>query len=241
MRIIKNMLILLLLFVISNCCSSSKSHNSASQIYPSPKIEIPYHNAWTKNHYRKRIKTFRNSALAEGDIVFLGNSLTEHAKDWNQRLNITNAKNRGIAGDGSDGVLARLDEIIFYKPAVVFLMIGTNDLFNMHYEKEIPSPSYVAENILKIADKLHRALPDTKLFVQTILPTDKIFLIDSIDEVNEIIRTSVNLGSFKFLDIHDAFANNQGFLKEDYTTDGTHLSEAGYHKWASIIIEALNK
>jgi len=212
MRIFMSNGILLLLLFISNCNESSMAHNKASDIYPSPDVIIPYHNAWTKNHYKKRIKVFRNSALAEGDIVFVGNSITEQACDWNDRLNISNAKNRGIAGDGSNGVLAQLDELIFYKPKAVYLKIGINDLFNMHYENEVPSASYVGENILKIAKMLHKALPETKLYVQSLLPTDKVFLIEPIDEVNEIIRSYANLGIYKLLDLHDAFANNQGLL-----------------------------
>lgn len=241
MRLFKIVGILLMFFIISNCNVSSKTQNIASQIYPSPDIEIPYHNTWTKNHYKKRIKVFQHSALVEGDIVFVGNSITEQAGDWNERLSISNAKNRGIAGDGSNGVLARLDELIFYKPEAVYLKIGINDLFNMHYENEVPSASYVGENILKITNILHKALPETKLYVQSLLPTDKVFLIEPIDEVNEIIRSSANFGIYKLLDLHEAFANDQGLLREDYTTDGTHLSEAGYQKWASLIKETLNE
>ena len=37
--------------------------------------------------------------------------------------------NRGISGDFTNGVLARLEEITHYKPKAIFLLIGVNDLF----------------------------------------------------------------------------------------------------------------
>ena len=35
----------------------------------------------------------------------------------------------GVSGDFTNGVLQRLDEIIFYRPTSVFLMIGINEFF----------------------------------------------------------------------------------------------------------------
>jgi hypothetical protein len=58
------------------------------------------------------IREFKSNPLNFNDIVFLGNSITESGKDWSKRLNYPNIKNRGIGGDVTDGVLARLDEII---------------------------------------------------------------------------------------------------------------------------------
>ena len=50
------------------------------------------------------------------------------------KLGIENVRNRGISGDVTDGVLLRLGELIKYKPTSIFIMIGINDLFNLHYQ-----------------------------------------------------------------------------------------------------------
>ena len=60
-------------------------------------------------------------------LFFKGNSLTEQAGDWSKRLNIATVKNRGIAGDITYGVLQRLNEIWYYKPTAVFILIGINE------------------------------------------------------------------------------------------------------------------
>ena len=57
-------------------------------------------------------------------IIFIGNSITEGGKNWSEKFNIPNIRNRGISGDVTDGVLERLDEIIFFKPKAVFILIG---------------------------------------------------------------------------------------------------------------------
>ncbi len=77
-------------------------------------------------------------------------------------------KNRGISGDVTAGVLNRLAEIYYYKPKKVFIKIGINDLF--HNEL---TPEYIANNIKLIVDKIHLESPQTKIYVQTILPTAK--------------------------------------------------------------------
>lgn len=69
--------------------------------------------------------------LKLNDIFFQGIVLPPMAFSWSERLNYSNIKNRGIGGgDTTDGVLARIDEIICFKPIAVFLLIGINDISN---------------------------------------------------------------------------------------------------------------
>ena len=62
----------------------------------------------------------------QAHVVFLGDSITEHG-NWNEWFPATPLVNRGISGDTTAGVLARLDTAID-NPLAVFLLIGTNDL-----------------------------------------------------------------------------------------------------------------
>ena len=142
--------------------SLSLPTESLEKLYPNQKIVSRYHNDWTQKYYPKRIQEFKKESLEFGEIVFIGNSITEGGKDWSAKFGINHIRNRGIAGDLTDGVLQRLDEIIYFKPKAVFILIGINDLFNLHhnednrslkYDKIVPSTGYVAKNILKIAKK----------------------------------------------------------------------------------------
>ena len=135
------------------------------------------------------------------DIVFIGNSITEGGKDWGAKLGIDNAKNRGISGDVTDGVLLRLGELIKYKPMSIFVMIGINDLFNLHYQKEIPSPEYIVENLLKITTLLYEKIPKTQIYVQTLLPTARDFINKNVNIVNNAMRTHQSDGTYHLIDL----------------------------------------
>jgi len=151
--------------------------------YPEKNTSIKYQQEWQMNFYNERIKEFKNDPVGQNKIVFLGNSITEGGGDWNARFGVKNIVNRGISGDITEGVLDRLDEIIYYKPIAVFLLIGINDIFSADIpDREKITPLYVSKNIFKIANQITSQSPSTKIFIQTILP------------INHEIYTEINDG-----------------------------------------------
>ena len=78
-------------------------------------------------YYHQRLMHFQSLPQTNGDIIFVGNSITDGG-EWSELFNDLKIKNRGISGDVTAGVIHRLDEIARRKPAKVFLQIGTNDL-----------------------------------------------------------------------------------------------------------------
>jgi len=103
------------------------------------------------------------------------------------------------------GVLKRLNEITYFKPKAVFILIGINDLFSRHheednpalkYDKVVPSSRYIGKNILKIAKIIHRGSPDTKIYVRTLLPTQRAFLKEDILFINGMIRQNEHKGYY---------------------------------------------
>ena len=77
--------------------------------------------------YYQRATLFEALPTSKSDIIFLGNSIT-NGGEWAELLGNPHAKNRGISGDTTNGVLDRLHVITAGKPSKVFLLIGTNDL-----------------------------------------------------------------------------------------------------------------
>ena len=157
----------------------------------------------------------------------------------NVKLKIENVKNRGISGDVTDGVLLRLGELIKYGPKSIFIMIGVNDLFNLYYRKEIPSPDYVIKNLLKITTLLHEKLPNTKLYLQTLLPTARGFINQSIDVVNASIKVHQSDGTYTLIDLNPHFTADDGLINTSLTYDGTHLNSQGYLLWSELIMKYL--
>ena len=231
--------------------SSQLSTKELAKLFPAKKIVSRYHNNWTQTYYPKRIQEFKKEPLEFGEIVFIGNSITEGGLDWSGKFGIEHIRNRGIAGDVTDGVMKRLNEITFFKPKAVFILIGINDLFSLHhkednpalqYDKVVPSPEYIGKNILKIAKIIHRKSPVTKIYVRTLLPTQREYLKEDILLVNKIIRKNEAKGYYKVIDLYAQFADIKGELIQQLTNDGVHLNEKGYEKWVNFekpIIEGL--
>ena len=223
----------LLLFVVF-CMSSCINKVSIDHLYPSEDLIIENHDDWGEGNYKKVIKEFKSNPLNYNDVVFLGNSITQGGKDWSKRLNYPNIKNRGIGGDVTDGVLARIDEIVYFKPKAVFLLIGINDLWN-NGSPDNPSAEYIGNNIIKIAQVISAKAPKTKVYVQTVLPIDKEIYKNNILKVNEIIEANEKENAYEIIDLYSIFATENGLIKKELSSDGIHLNEKGYNTWVEFI------
>lgn len=214
-----------------------ESKFDTSSLYPSPIKLIPYHSEWTKTHYIERIAEFKANPLEFGDVVFIGNSITEQGGDWAKRFDNAKVKNRGIAGDVTAGVINRLKEIYYYKPEKVFLKIGINDLFQSDL-----NPEYVANNIKLIVAMIHQESPKTKIYVQTILPSrDNNPSKERIAATNAILKSMTSTDFLQVIDLHSAFTDQNDLMISEYTLDGLHLNEAGYEVWQNFIKDIVNE
>ncbi len=237
MKSIRNQILLIYIIVNNFSCINSKRVNQENldNLYPPDSAMIIYHSEWTKKNYRERIKEFKRYPLKTGDIVFIGDSNTEYAKYLFSKLDDPKVKNRGISGDVSEGVLKRLDEITYFKPEKVFILIGTNDLFNLSYQKQIPSVEYITNNIFKITEIIYNKSPETKIYLQTILPNADTIVNDQINKANEMIKSHAKEKIYELIDLNASFLDKAGSMKKELTYDGTHLNKAGYAVWVTLI------
>ncbi|MBF4471411.1 GDSL-type esterase/lipase family protein [Flavobacterium sp. HJJ] len=235
----KKYLIVLLSIALAACSSNSKVGKTQASdtiltipdsLYPSADLSIPTHNEWTSKNYPKMIKSFKANPLQLHDIVFAGNSITSQGRNWGERLNNKAIKNRGIAGDVTDGLIARLGEINYIKPTAVFIEIGINDLLN-----DTLSPERTAKNIIQITKIIHQQNPKTKIFVQTIFPTNKVNQAARIKLTNDIIRKHKRKGVFTLIETHILFAGKDDLMQKELSTDGIHLNEKGYQIWVDCL------
>ncbi|WP_184174542.1 GDSL-type esterase/lipase family protein [Rhabdobacter roseus] len=186
--------------------------------------------------YGPQVELFKARPHSRKDIVFLGNSLTFWA-DWSELLGSRRYKNRGIPGDTSFGVLARLDEVIRGRPTKVFLLIGINDL-----ARRIPD-SVIVQNYRRIVRALKAGTPSTQIYVQTLLPTNDAFgklkghyhHEPSIRYLNGALKEIAQQEQVGYIDLHPHFIDEAGKLKKEYTWDGVHLTLAGYTRWADLL------
>lgn len=200
-------------------------------------LSLPdYPDSLFPTYYHQRVTQFNALPQTKGDIIFIGNSITDGG-EWSEIFNDIHIKNRGISGDISAGVINRINEVAKRKPAKVFLLIGINDL-----GKGI-LPDSVVKNILFIADYLRQEVPSVKLYVQSILPVNAAFgkfagqtsKGNQIKQVNEKLLNESSAHQYKFIDLHSSFANSDDKLNAKYTNDGLHLLGEGYLLWKHIV------
>ncbi|MDT8902270.1 SGNH/GDSL hydrolase family protein [Anaeroselena agilis] len=186
-------------------------------------------------HYRIRELYFTVDPSPARPVVFLGDSIT-YGGDWGKLFPDSPVENRGIGGDSTRGLLRRLDQVIDLKPSQIFLMIGTNDLC---YNRKIPD---IIANYRTILGRFRRELPNTRIYVQSVLPfNDKLFPARAlrnnvnIAALNVEIRKLAAEQKMPYIDLTPAFTGPDGRLPAKYTDDGLHLSEAGYYVWRDQI------
>ncbi|TPE43906.1 family 20 glycosylhydrolase [Pontibacter mangrovi] len=189
-------------------------------------------------YYHQRATHFRNLPHTRGDIIFIGNSISDGG-EWSELFADLRVKNRGISGDTSPGVVNRIGEVAARKPAKVFLMIGTNDLVRGI------SPDSLLQNIFWLSGYLKEKSPATKLFVQSILPVNDSFGKFSghtrngqvIQEVNAALQAAAPTRGYTYLDLHTPFSDASGKLNASYTNDGLHLNGDGYTFWKHLVYD----
>lgn len=187
-------------------------------------------------YYRQRSEAFQAEKVTTGKIIFLGNSITEGGK-WRKLLKDSSVINRGISGDVTFGVLARLDEIIRHKPSKVFLLIGVNDL-----SRNTPN-SVIIQNIFSIVGQIHAGSPKTHVYVQSLLPVNpghkdfpsRFNKSSDIEDINKQLARYHEALKYTYVDIYHHFLDDKLNLDLKYTYDGLHLNSAGYVHWVNYL------
>jgi lysophospholipase L1-like esterase len=188
-------------------------------------------NLGIKAYYNHKKENFESLPNHKGEIIFLGNSLTDGC-EWSEMFQNPKIKNRGIGGDDTDGVLGRLDEVIESKPKKIFIMIGTNDL------SAGKSVDYIVDNYKKILDNIKAKSPKTKVFIQSELPVDDAIHTtrknSDLQKINTRLKKIAKKRNLVFIDLYPKFFNGKK-LDPKYSYDGLHVNGEGYKVWKSCI------
>lgn len=180
-----------------------------------------------RNH---RYDSWKVMKLPENAIVFVGNSITDmHV--WTEAFgNDPRVVNRGNSGGYSFEVLDNVESWVRFKPAKVFIKIGTNDLGTDYREKSI------ADNISKTVKIIRRESPKTEIYLQSILPAydQKYKTLKTIQATNKQIQ-AIAEGDEKITYV-DLYSKMSGILNgSPYSLDRLHLEAYGYKVWVDAI------
>ena len=169
-----------------------------------------------------KVAVFRALPSTDGEVVFAGDS---HVAGTPFAEVYTPVRNRGVGGETTAGLLARLDEITRRQPESVFLEIGANDV-----AQSIPLEETMA-NYTEIMRRLRLETPDSRVFVLSVPPTCPDVRQRSTDrnpqirKLNERIAALAAAEGATFVDLTPILTDPQGNLKPEFATvDGLHLT-----------------
>ena len=201
------------------------------------------------SYYQQKCDMFalENANLARGQIVFIGDSITDGCPLDVYYTGLPLATyNRGIGGDSTGGVLLRLQTSLFdIKPSKIVLMIGINDI-NGGAPNDV-----ILHNYNAILSQIKQTLPDTEVYCVSILPVNTdlesytTINVESstarIQQINPEIEALAAKHGYTFVDLFDEFADENRQLYRELSNDGIHLNDAGYRKYSARLLPFLNR
>jgi lysophospholipase L1-like esterase len=190
-------------------------------------IYQPWDKKYSEHYYNKNTQYEMLQNKMKYKIVMLGDSITEQA-NWNELLERNDIANRGISGDTSDGLLARMNTISdSYTKA--FIMIGVNDFSKKQ------SVEFVFNNYKKIIDYLNNK--GIRIYIQSTIFTGKQrarLHNDKIEKLNNLLKQYSLDNNYQYIDINQILTQ-KNLLEEKYSFDGLHLNGNGLAEWAEIL------
>ena len=179
-------------------------------------------------------------SLLEPDMIFIGDSIVEYYPLQELVGTTKTIVNRGIRGYQTGLLLDNLDAHL-YGDAVdqIVLLIGTNDI-----GKDV-SMNETLDNLERVIQSIAREYPLSQIKLVSILPVNEgeeykqTVYIRTNEKIREWNQAYEALASaymqVDFLPIYDSLTDSEGQLQSAYTTDGLHLSVAGYQALSDIL------
>ena len=149
-----------------------------------------------------------------------------------------NAIVNGTSCKRADGVAeVPLDALTAQQPKAVYLLLGTNVLGT-----DSDYTSFLTYYRLML-DMISQALPNTKIYVQSITPVrpevsqkSPGLYKERLCEINDALSAIALEKGCTFLNLWEALADENGDLIEEYAQpDGYHLLPAGYDAWVDYL------
>lgn len=179
-------------------------------------------------------------------VVIIGNSITE---GWVKedsaffRGNTYEYVGRGISGQATGQTVLRFrPDVIDLHPAVVVLLVGTNDVA----ENNGPyNPQTTLNNIMSMCE-LARA-HGIRVVLGAVAPSTDFWWRKGLQPAPKILALNARIKAyaaqqhFVYFDMHTALKDEQNGLKKAYGEDGVHPNLAGYKVMEPLLNQAVAK
>lgn len=197
---------------------------------------IPHQNdVWWNEMFQKE-----SEDILKGDcnLLLAGDSITMRFENtapdtWNRFIIPHRPVNFGIDGDQTTDLMYRLRNAPLEKisPDFCTLLIGVNDLLNIH------APKVVASRIQEVTIDLAARYPSSTILLYYLFPAEKKPgpVRKRIDETNQLLSQQQYPQQVRLINITGKFLSRDGTLNDAILTDQIHLSRKGYEIWGESI------
>jgi len=176
---------------------------------------------------------------APGAALFTGSSTVKGWRTLANDMAPLPVINRGFGGSGITDVLHYADRIVFpYKPAIVVLCVGENDIARGGVPEE------VAAHTIKFFTDIHRASRETYICYISMKPSPaRRHLWEPMCRTNAILQEVIDPLPFaEYIDVGELMMTEDGTPRAElFLEDGLHMNAAGYALWTPVIKAALQR
>src|ERR1700748_177409 len=190
-----------------------------------------FHKDWPNiKKYEDENSRLAPPAAGENRVVFMGNSITEFWKNFDQAYFAKNYIDRGISGQTSPQMLVRFrEDVINLKPTVVLILAGINDIAENTGPSKLENVFGNIVSMVQLAQAAHikvvmcSVLPANHFpWRPAIIPTEKVI------QLNQMIKDYAAQNNIVYLDYYSAMVDDQKGLPKNLSEDGVHPTLAGY-------------
>lgn len=168
----------------------------------------------------------REPSITDESIVMLGDSITAEGR-WSELLPDRPIVNSGRSGFTTEQLVPIARDVARRQPRAVIILTGTNDIRDRH------DAAWTGQYLTALLDVLHTTAPETQVVLQTILPRGD--APEAVRQANTVIAQLAVDRDLLLIDLHRHFDEGTGALRATDTTDGIHLTPAGYARWAAVL------
>lgn len=183
-----------------------------------------------------------NKTVAEGQVVFMGNSITQGWQKADPDFFTNNSYVcRGIGGQTTSQMLVRFRrDVIDLKPKTVVILAGVNDI-------ALNNGSIALENIFgNILSMIELAQAhNIKVVLCSVLPASSFRWRSELEPAEDIIKLNQMISAYAknnnipYVDYHTALKDEKNGLPEKYAKDGVHPTIEGYKVMERLVQRAL--
>lgn len=183
---------------------------------------------------------YRVLGYPQDGVVLMGSSSMQVWTSSEADLGPFHSVNVGIGGSVVKTWIPLVDKLVTpFHPKAVVIYIGANDIHNNH-----TAADKIMEELAALFNRIHRELPDAKLYYVSVYTTGAHTNLRSEDEkLNGMVKTwAEQSGYLSYTDCSAALLDTDGNVRKDiFLEDQVHLNNTGYAVWSKVIRDALLK